>query len=180
MADYSKYEDKYSKYEDKYSKYEDTGTISPISNEQFEKGKPSALGSVLNKLVQGGSARTIDEISGAANALEYMLANYANSGKNPKEKLQALLDAYRSGKGQVSEQQRLSGEKLGNLAPLVEMAGASSLPIGKAGSIRDMAKAGAKIGGVYGVGGSEADLTRGEILPFLGDVSLGAGLGGIS
>lgn len=97
-----------------------------------------------------------------------------------------LLDAYRRERDAAREEQRASRDSSPKLALAGEMAGAVLAPGPKGQAAKgvtaraaQMALQGAKVGGLYGAGASEADLTKGEIIPFLRDVGAGSALGGV-
>jgi len=161
---------------------ESGGTISPITNKEFEKGKPGYGKGIMDKLVHGASMGLIDDFTGIGAGVESAIAKGGAKLGLPideKMKKQSILDAYRSAKMGEKIRQAQAAQKLGVHAPLVDIIGGLTLPVGRATSAVNMAKIGGGIGAVEGYGRSDADLTRGEVLPLVKDIAIGTGLGGI-
>lgn len=99
----------------------------------------------------------------------------------PGERLQRLLQNYRLNVGA----ERTANKRAKEAAPGTYLASeivsglplSFALPGGQAKTAGGMAGAGALAGGLGGLGGSEADLTKGDVLGALADTGIGAGLG---
>jgi len=136
----------------------------------------TAVGRTLG---QGATANYGDEASGLVQALgeKYLPESWGGGGAQAQRK--SLGDLYRGTRGAAAQENRAAEEKLGPvLSALTNAAGGMPLAIATAGKgkgLGAMLKGGALLGGAYGLGGSQADLTRGEF----GRAGLDTGLGSL-
>jgi len=152
---------------------------------QAPKGmnKNSYLQALVNKLIYGASAGTIDELAGVGSALEASIANIADKvGLDVKGREKNIKKAYEQGKVKESIKQNEATRILGNKATLIDILGGANLPVGKVGKMLNMMKTGAGIGALEGFGrsnekearGISSDVIKGSILGLLGGAGAGA------
>lgn len=173
-----------------------------MEEEEEAEAAPGMLETAARGVAQGASYGLFDEAVGLGSAAKEgaeMLGRKAGlleplstdedafAAENPAAGAGVatrLLDAYRGERDKYREgdeaAQRASpkafiGSTLGGavLAPGPKGAAAK----GAVARTAQFAKTGAKTGAAYGAGTSKADLTKGEILPFLRDLGVGTGTG---
>ncbi len=98
------------------------------------------------------------------------LIRRASNGDNP------LISAYRAHRDQRRHDDEVSNTASPDAFGLSQFAGAAAVPIGKVGLAGRLAQGGG-YGAAFGLGGSGADLTKGEVKPALRDAGEGAVVG---
>lgn len=136
---------------------------------------PSEVESALRGAAQGASLGFADELTGALEAGGEALLH--------PSKLTELAELYRKHR----DESRRAYEAAESTNPLSYMGGqfaggAATIPLmgpaGEAGAFKNILTA-AKLGGIQGLGSSEADITKGEIGKAVGDIKTGAELGAV-
>lgn len=141
--------------------------------------EPSKLESFLRGGLQGATFGTSDEITGAGEAVAKTIFG--------DDKLTDILDNYRKYRDESREAYKaaeeanpatyMTGDVLTGIGTGLLTGGAGAVAnLGRVGArqgLKELAKQGAKHGAAYGLGQSEADLTKGE----LGEVALDTGVG---
>lgn len=138
---------------------------------------PTTADAAYAGLRRGASAGFGDEVEGAGLAARDLLARRTG--------LSGLGDSYRAHRDfarardaaaeHASPLAATIGEAAGGIVPSLLTDGATeALGAGQLAPVAQAAVKGAAFGGVAGAGNSEADLTRGEVAPFLSDVGTGA------
>lgn len=132
-------------------------------------------GAFVRGIAQGGSMGFGDELAGALGAAASSVGLLDN-----KENL-SFGDAYRQYRDQARESDRLAEAKHGGAYIAGQVVGgiatAPALPGGAVSTLGKAAATGAGYGAVAGLGGSKADLTRGEVDQAAIDTGIGAGVG---
>lgn len=130
---------------------------------------------------KGASAGFIDELDGAVGAVADVgrtvlnpqsgpLIKNAANGENP------LIASYRTHRDQRKHDDAVSQAASPDAFGVGQFAGAASMPMAKAGIAGRLAQ-GTAYGGLYGLGESDADLTKGQTGPALRDMGEGMALG---
>jgi len=165
----------------------------------------SLASTVAHHIPQGYSYATTDEMVGALGALgegAEMVGRKvgllpalteeedAFAGTNPAAGAGVgtrMMDAYNRERNEERRQLDVTQEANPKTAIAAELVGGVASPGPKGAAVKgiipkmgQMAKFGLKAGTVAGIGGSKADLTKGEILPLLADAGMGAGLGTVT
>jgi hypothetical protein len=167
-------------------------------------GDPTGpVGAGLQKWAQGASFNTSDELSGLMSAtdethhalrqklgLEDEPEKLADplTGEPPPEKsiLRRFAEAYRKGRGQQRDALKEASAAQPGISTGAEVLGAvmapapkmAALPAG-ASRLQRMGRAGlaaAPVGAAFGLGGSEADITEGEVGGAIRDTVIGGGV----
>lgn len=135
--------------------------------------------SKLQGLVSGVTVDFDDEIAGAATA-----AKQAITGRGINDVVagrKGIADTYREARDKRRDVKKTAEEANPGTYMASQLVG--SLPTvalaGPAGTTRELAKAGAKYGAALGAGGSESDLTKGEVGGFAADTAIGATAGAV-
>jgi hypothetical protein len=156
---------------------------------------PSAGESGLRGAIGGAVAGFDDEITGAVGAVGRVLgAKNLGSWKpfDPNSKLEVdsptlsadeIVQAYRENRDAIRNEQKIDMETnpkatiAGNVAGAIISpagklrAGQGMGPLTRMGTLKQAAKTAALQGAVFGAGSSDADLTKGEVGEFAGDVA---------
>jgi hypothetical protein len=146
-------------------------------------------GAALNALPGGSLAATGNSLAEGAG----MIANAFNgdplrptdeAGSTPLT-LEGLLEAYRQGRGEMRDMGRAAEKENPNLYLATNIVGGAAIPAGaatKATTVLGAAKLGGRtsagLGALAGLGGTEADLTKGEVGGAAGGTALGGVVGG--
>lgn len=169
----------------------------PVPTEPgVQPAKPSIAASALRGFMQGGTYGFADELAGGADALRSLppvpqavvgvlhpgaagLASLAAPDTPQSEDTSALLRAYLSARDAARKETRAAEEANPKAFATGQFAGAVAAPGPKGMGAGRLAKQGAMYGAVSGLGGSDADLTKGELLPTLVNTAISAGTGAI-
>lgn len=155
----------------------------------IDRAHKSMLESGARGLHQGVTAGFQDELAGAGSVAGDWLFDLLHN-KTEGEPESNYGDVYRKGRDEARQENAAAkednpwsyggAEVLGSFAPTIATAGAGTE--GKAGweAAKQAMKIGAGQGGLMSAGGSEADLTKGNIEDFLKDVGTGTALGGVT
>lgn len=150
-----------------------------------EAEEPSMLESFLRGGLQGVTFGTSDEITGAGEAV--LRTVFGN------DKLTDILDNYRKYRDESRKAYKaaeeanpatyMTGDILTGMGAGLLTGGAGAVAnLGRVGArqgLKELAKQGAKHGAAYGLGQSEADLTKGELTEAGKDVLIGGAAGGV-
>lgn len=160
------------------------GLDAPASPESGPK--PSLGRSIVEGLVQGGSYRFGDELQGVLGGLNEANAKVLRPlGLAPEVSKEenifgpSVVDAYNSERDAARRDREAAAKSHPDAFSGAEFVGALLAPGPKAAkSLRGFAKTGAQMGGAYALGGSDADLTKGDFLGAALDAAPGILLGG--
>lgn len=153
-----------------------------------KKPKSSATESAIMQGLQGATGGFLDELAGGFEAggraigLKGLGGSFSDIGLaegGPTLSLDELKKAYieaRGAKRGVLESQAKESPALSTAA---NIAGGIVSPINKLTKGMSLAKSGAALGGLYGLGESQADLTEGEALQALKDAATGVVTGAV-
>lgn len=169
--------------------------FSALSDEELERiagggatAKPEPTSSAplaaVRNFVQGATANFSDEVAGGVEAAGRALGvkglgvgdirDVSLSDDGPTVDWQILKEAYRRARDQERSDLKRDKKERPVLSGASQLAGAIASPINKIAPHTTLAKSGAIIGGVTGLGGSEADSVGGALL----DTATGAVVGG--
>lgn len=149
-----------------------------VAPKAAEQSPISYLESLLRGGAQGATMGFADELAGAGDAIPKAL-DVLTGGSGS---LEDVINSYKAGRDQsrqafdAAEQANpktfMAGQVGGGIAPAV-------LAAPEAIGAKALAKVGALAGAVSGAGTSKADLTEGEVMPFVKDVGSNAAIGSI-
>jgi hypothetical protein len=164
-----------------FSAFDESKNREPAVESSDDIGE--TVGDTLRGAAQGVTFGFADEIAGGAGAAGDLLA-----GRSTLEK---IMESYR----QNRDESRAEFDKAAERSPVANTignigggilsglatagAGTAAAGAGTIAKILNAAKVGAGAGAVAGVGGSEGDLTKGEVLDVGGDALAGAGMGAL-
>lgn len=146
--------------------------------------KPTATASALRKAAQGALFGFSDEIAGwtektgrrfGVKGAGGPLQDVQWTGAEPTSDPVELEKAYTEGRDAERERLRIDAETNPMVSGAAELGAAILSPANKVASGLSLAKGGALLGGLYGLGSSERESALGNI----GDAALGAGTGAI-
>lgn len=131
---------------------------------QDRVNKGGLIGAVLRKGAEGFYGGGYDELAGALETVP----NMVKEGKG-------VGDSYRQGRDYYRDVLDETEKEYPTTSKIAEFIGALAGP----GKYIKGAKSAAAIGGLMGLAGSRADLTKGDVLPAAVDTAEGAALGGV-
>jgi hypothetical protein len=148
-----------------------------------QQEKPGVVTSAIRKLASGASAGFSDELAGGFEAAGQAagLTGFGGPIKdikytgNPTLDLKTLKEAYERGKQKERALLKLDEVTNPGVSKTMDIAGAVVSPINKIGKGLSLAKQSAIIGGMTGLGNSEADTIAGN----LEDTAMGGAVGGV-
>lgn len=160
---------------------------------------PTVADAAARGFAQGATSRTSDEMEGAAYALRLSDAEKLAAAMNPMllqviggvRAVQGLAnrgagrmaDDYRAGRDLARAKNKVASHDHGVVYGASEIGGgiASSFALPAIGAgVKGAAAAGALYGGANALGGSDADLTKGEVGQALLDTAIGTAVGGVA
>lgn len=163
--------------------------FAPPSEDEVGEGT-SKIGSAIRQFVQGGSFGFSDEVAGGTEAvgkamglqgLGGPLTDISLSEDGPTLDWDKITDSYRTGRDRERDALAIDERDNPGISTAANIAGAVVSPINKVMRGASLAKQGAALGGIAGLGTSEQDLTTGDAGNFGGaavDVGTGALVGG--
>lgn len=173
---------------DEYLAEKEQGAFDP--DEYLSQGKPATSGleaGVMHGL-SGATGGFLDEFSGAVEGAGRVAGLKGLGGSfsdievdddGPTLDWETLRDAYKEARDKKRKLLKTQSKEHPGIALTSEIGGAIVSPLNKITKGMSLAKGGATLGGVYGLGNSEADLTEGEFGQAALDTGAGAGLGAV-
>jgi len=149
------------------------GAVSPAIQPTEQTPQVSLLESILRGGVQGATLDYADEMTGGMQALGDIALSDSTMQDLPelyrkyRDESRANYDAAQEANPVAYGASQVGGGVLSTVVP-VGLASKGALAT---------AKGAAALGGLAGLGASDADLTKGDVVGATGDVALGAGLG---
>lgn len=171
-----------------WMKYQSTSSTPPWMKYKKETRDPSQLEAGLRGAAQGASFGFEDELTGAAGALGSMLGSSGvDKIESTHPEVQAQIDqlagpnkSFGDLYTESRDEERLKNEASSKANPgtflASEIAGGVANPITRAAGTL---KGALGVGATQGLGGSQADLTEGDVPGAAVDTALGSGLGAV-